>query len=617
MQTQKTAAIGIFMIFQAFSTYTWAFDLRCNLRNTVKSLVGRETDFAAEGLLNFNSQTLQNRIDKLKEYYSKLNVNSRFEIKLAKILAESYQLHQQAIVLSRELNTSGILYIHKGFEIKIDSLIAGFLKYEKNIQDLHIAYKNHLQTLNSETVSASDKDIYVAALEIISLQMRLETIAPFFKLLIPVDLEGCIDTKSISYNLFRFVQEGSRYKLYPKNILSIKSEEYGDLLDQNKENFAKLAKVKDLESILRKNSDNFFELYKLLADSSRMLNDSDRVRLSRSFTRYDGLVYDSLEKAGGKGVKFAGWVMKEVPTIKRNAAQRENYLVQKMEQTMSLVQQDLQFADILLEKDYKANSDLIIPGYWIHAAMYLGTIQDFKRLGLWESPEFAKIRYEIEQYDPRISAASRPAQVSETESTVEATNQLRKWLFGSTQKDFLIPAFGGLKAKGLNEKEENFESIPWFIESERGGVDVHPLKKLLKTDGLAVLRPSRSEWQQTDAKINILRKANAFVGLPYNYSHNIRNKMKTNCSTLVMFLHDEITFNISPQETPITGRAYVWSVSPDQIGQSVKSSDMQVSPEVELISYFDPDQEGSLIYQKNKIGGLQEKQKFIQKSFGQ
>lgn len=50
------------------------------------------------------------------------------------------------------------------------------------------------------------------------------------------------------------------------------------------------------------------------------------------------------------------------------------------------VSEQLQMGDVLLEKTPFRLTDSMIPGHWGHAAIWVGTEQELKRIGLWEHP---------------------------------------------------------------------------------------------------------------------------------------------------------------------------------------------------------------------------------------
>lgn len=73
----------------------------------------------------------------------------------------------------------------------------------------------------------------------------------------------------------------------------------------------------------------------------------------------------------------------------------------------SQILQDLQPGDILLEKTPFRLTDKFIPGYWGHNAIWLGTADEIKALGIWDDPSIRKIQGRI-QSGRSIIEALRP-----------------------------------------------------------------------------------------------------------------------------------------------------------------------------------------------------------------
>lgn len=245
----------------------------------------------------------------------------------------------------------------------------------------------------------------------------------------------------------------------------------------------------------------------------------------------------------GKIFKKRQWV----PSLRVATNFRENYLFSNMDKVIDelLAENGMRPGDIILEKDRKANTDILIPGYWVHASIYLGTIKDFKRLGVWDHPEFKKMRLEILKYNS-------------------------EWRY---------------KLDGEYRNKRSFEDIPWFSESDRPGVGVHPLNKFLQTDGMAVIRPTAAS--DLDYVRNVLLKSTRYLGLPYDYTHNIKNNQAMTCSKYVLKVFDDLNFNTSVNG-PYT------TVSPDQISQITEST------QARLIMYYEAENEGQLIYSSHQ-----------------
>lgn len=254
-------------------------------------------------------------------------------------------------------------------------------------------------------------------------------------------------------------------------------------------------------------------------------------------------------------VNVLGQIFKKrdwVPYIRVASNFRDNHLTKYRDRVFKDLfhPNGMKPGDILVEKDLQANTDVLIPGYWIHAAIYLGSIKDMKKMGIWDDPRIDVIKYEIEKY---------------------RSSEDRQYYLNDVWKNKL-----------------SFEDIPWFFESDRPGVGVHPFIKFLKTDGMAVLRPTQN-WELQQIK-NIFYRANERMYFMYDYNHNVRNKFTVSCSKVVLKVFDQITFPVSHN------LGYV-SVSPDQIAQPVSRDPSRPElGELKLIMFLDAYQEGKKVF---------------------
>lgn len=275
---------------------------------------------------------------------------------------------------------------------------------------------------------------------------------------------------------------------------------------------------------------------------------------------------------GSFAVDILGRVFKKrkyVPALRIGTNFRKNYLFKNVEaKIQELINGGMAPGDIILEKDMKANTDVLIPGYWVHASIYLGTIKDFKEMGLWNTPEFALIQRDILKYQHN--------------------------------KDY---------KKNLTKKYKNtmkFEEIPWFIESDRPGVGAHPMHKFLGTDGMAVLRPNKMRWDK-NAVIEHIKRANTYVDFAYDYNHSIRDQKKVTCSKYVLRVFDDITFPISENLDYIT-------ISPDQVGQGTGLGENGTG-QLKLIMFFDHQAKGKMTYHHETMPNKSAFQEYLKASF--
>jgi hypothetical protein len=136
---------------------------------------------------------------------------------------------------------------------------------------------------------------------------------------------------------------------------------------------------------------------------------------------------------------------------------------------MADVQGSLRAGDILLEKTPFRLTDKLIPGYWGHAAVWIGNEEELKELGIWSNPVVVKYRDEIRQ--------------------------------------------GRLVAEAL-----------------RSGVELNSLSHFLNIDSIGVLRKAdQSREARAAAIIQALRQ----IGKPYDFNFDVESKERVYCSKLV------------------------------------------------------------------------------------
>lgn len=75
--------------------------------------------------------------------------------------------------------------------------------------------------------------------------------------------------------------------------------------------------------------------------------------------------------------------------------QKRRGLLYQDESFITRVESVMKPMDILLEKTPFRMTDRFIPGYWGHAAIYIGTEADLKRLGIWENELVQKFAQEL------------------------------------------------------------------------------------------------------------------------------------------------------------------------------------------------------------------------------
>ncbi|MPW35940.1 YiiX/YebB-like N1pC/P60 family cysteine hydrolase [Vibrio sp. B1Z05] len=156
---------------------------------------------------------------------------------------------------------------------------------------------------------------------------------------------------------------------------------------------------------------------------------------------------------------------------------RKGYLYQN-EPVEQSIKSQLKAGDILLEKTPFRLTDKMIPGYWGHAAIWIGTEQDIKDLGIWDHPVVSQYHQEIKQ--------------------------------------------GKLVAEAL-----------------RSGVALNSLQHFMNIDDLLVITPThRSDELRRTTIITTLRQ----IGKEYDFNYDIETTDKIVCSQLVYIAYDDINW---------------------------------------------------------------------------
>ena len=142
------------------------------------------------------------------------------------------------------------------------------------------------------------------------------------------------------------------------------------------------------------------------------------------------------------------------------------------------IQHELRAGDILLEKTPFRLTDLLIPGFWGHAAIWIGNEQELKALGIWNHPLVTKYHTPIRQ--------------------------------------------GHV-----------------IVEALRPGVTMNPLEHFLNIDDMAILRARNLELD-ADAKVAIILQALRQVGKAYDFNFDVETTDTIVCSELIYQVYTAI-----------------------------------------------------------------------------
>ena len=140
------------------------------------------------------------------------------------------------------------------------------------------------------------------------------------------------------------------------------------------------------------------------------------------------------------------------------------------------VKAKLQAGDILLEKTPFRLTDKLIPGYWGHAAVWIGGEAELKELGLWDNPLVVKYRKEI------------------------GKGQL-------------------------------------VVEALRSGVEMNTIEHFMNIDSIGVMRKQKATREE---RARIVIQALRQVGKPYDFNFDVESKERVYCSKLVYLTYSGV-----------------------------------------------------------------------------
>ena len=139
----------------------------------------------------------------------------------------------------------------------------------------------------------------------------------------------------------------------------------------------------------------------------------------------------------------------------------------------------LQAGDVLLEKTPFRLTDKLIPGYWGHAAVWVGTENQLRELGIWDNPLVSRYHDQIHQ------------------------------------------------GRGV-------------IEALRSGVEMNPLDHFMNIDSIGVLRKQPLSKEE---RIKVILQALRQVGKPYDFNFDVESKSKVYCSKLVYLAYSGVEWS--------------------------------------------------------------------------
>ena len=115
--------------------------------------------------------------------------------------------------------------------------------------------------------------------------------------------------------------------------------------------------------------------------------------ISRKIGFLGGITTDSVTGLERDGVSLFSMVFGNAVGLVET---RKGKLYEKKE-VLTDVRGSLKAGDILLEKTPFRLTDKLIPGYWGHAAVWIGSEEELQELGIWDNPLVARYRNEIRE----------------------------------------------------------------------------------------------------------------------------------------------------------------------------------------------------------------------------
>ena len=177
---------------------------------------------------------------------------------------------------------------------------------------------------------------------------------------------------------------------------------------------------------------------------------------------------------------------------------------------------NMQPLDILLEKAPFRLTDHLIPGYWSHVALWSGTENELRELGVWD--ELPTIYNEAKE----------------------------KYHYSG-------PDF-----------QEAIRNGHMVIEALRPGVQINTLQHFLNIDDLGVLRLNGLTIEN---KRSYLLNAFSQIGKSYDFNFDVESKNEIVCSELIYISFDDLDWNTSKT----AGR---YTISPDNVAQKLLDDNM-------------------------------------------
>lgn len=279
--------------------------------------------------------------------------------------------------------------------------------------------------------------------------------------------------------LTRFLNQGDKGYEKPPNSLS--------LYAQNIQDFANLKRLSEQVAFYQDNISN----YPKLVNSSQLWYLKLNIEQSPTFQKIpDMKLSEVMSKRFSHNVDIAVYDFEEINRSAVNGISgffgnvtglfesRKGYLYNSPE-VIQDVSSHLKAGDILLEKTPFRLTDKVIPGYWGHAAVWVGSEEELTALGIWDHSIVVKHHQQIREGD-------------------------------------------------------------MVAEALRSGVQLSSLEHFMNIDDLAMIRVSnQTQEQKQQVIIDTLRQ----IGKEYDFNYDIETTDKIVCSQLVYIAYSDINWS--------------------------------------------------------------------------
>ncbi len=226
---------------------------------------------------------------------------------------------------------------------------------------------------------------------------------------------------------------------------------------------------------------------------------------------------------------------------------RENHINEKV---INRYRNEFKPCDIFLERKEWRITNIGIPGFWTHSAMYLGKL-------------------------------------SELDKFFDGTKELN----GSKFSEYIKHNFPEVFKKIIDKDKNNFEFS--VIESIRDGVVFTSLEYSANVDSLAVLRVKNLSKSQ---RLKIVLNAFKYYGTPYDFNYSFTRYDGMLCSELIYKSYQGVS-NMNVEFEYINGEPVV---TPNMFAKKFAKEYNTKSEELKLVLFLDGDEKDKIARKKGK-----------------